>query len=136
MTADINAQLDQILCLFHAWMQGSKVGRGFNSRALVIGDFRNVQVQYDSQLEQTDVDLDASRCRVVDFAVLETSEPWRAALYEDARNLYTGLAVWNSPRLPRDPISREIICEEARQLLAMRLIGDGLIEVNGDDEKG
>lgn len=125
---DRDAILDDVLARWHGWQMGSKVGQGFNSRALVVGDFRNVQVQYDSQLEQTDVDLEARKCRVIDHCVREMSEPWRTAIYLDAKACYTGHAVWRSPRLPSDLMVVAIIREEARQLLALRLVAAGVIE--------
>jgi hypothetical protein len=125
---DRDALLDDILARWHGWALGTKVSRGHASRSLVAGDHRGYGLQYESQLEQQDVDLESARCRVVDHQVREMAEPWRTAIYQDAKNVYCGLAVWNSPRLSSDPMCIEIIREEARQLLAVRLVAAGVIE--------
>jgi hypothetical protein len=63
----------------------------------------------------------------MDFHVGEMRDPWRAAIYVNARNCYTGRSVWMSPRLPRDPIERAAIVSVARTQLIERLTRAGVM---------
>jgi hypothetical protein len=117
--------LDQLLCLWHDHTRGGIV-RGESTRALVVGDYRGTAAQYESQIEAADLAHDRLRSRVVSVEVERMDEPYRAAIYQNARNLYTGRSVWNSPRLPRDPLTREIVVEMARAELKRRLIAAGV----------
>lgn len=117
--------LDELLCVWYEWQQHSRVGRGFAPKALVVGDFRPGR-QYDAESGVLDDELDVRRARAVDFAVTEQMEdPFRAAIYNEARNVATGLAVWTSPRLPANRADRELVVVTARELLAnlLRMAG-------------
>jgi hypothetical protein len=63
-----------------------------------------------------DDDMRARMFREVGFVLDRMQDPWRSAIYAHARNLATGLAVWNSPRLPRDATALAIIVVEARAM--------------------
>lgn len=130
MTDAQSIDLDILLCLWHDWQRCAKrdVARGYNSKSVGIGDFRGYGLQYESQLEQQDANADALRCRQVDYEVKQLGEPHASAIHEDARNLYTGIAVWVSPRLPADEPSRDIIVAAARGALTRRLISAGVME--------
>lgn len=119
--------LDDLLSRWHGWMQGDRGVRGFNKRALVVGDCRGYGLQYESQQEAQDIAADDFRSRQVDHEVRHMDEPYRTAIHQDARNLYTGIAVWSSPRLPRDPVTREIVVQMARLELKGRLLAAGVM---------
>lgn len=123
MTQDESAQLDHLLSLWHWWAGGEKASRGHNHRALVVGDCRGYGLQFESQLEQQDADNERLTCKTIDGEVRKMNEPYRAAIYADARNLVYGIAVWSSPRLPLDPNDRAIVVKVARQMIANTLIG-------------
>lgn len=127
MTDDSDAILDDMLSRWHTWQKGDCGVRGFNRKALLIGDTRAMRVQYESQLERQDDEHDALRCRQVDFQVRGMEEPYRAAIYCDARNLCTGFAVWSSPRLPQNPQERAIVVKAARGFLTVRLRSAGVM---------
>ena len=128
MTDDQSAHLDHLLACWHAWMRADRGVRGFNSRALLIGDTRAMRVQYESQLERQDDEHDALQCRQIHHEVEQMGDPHRTAIYMDARNIANGLAVWNSPRLPRDPKERAIVVHFAREVLVLRLVSAGVME--------
>jgi hypothetical protein len=65
--------------------------------------------------------------KALDFHVGEMKEPWKSAIYCNAKNCYTGRTVWFSPRLPRDAIERAAIVAVARTQLIERLIQAGVM---------
>ncbi|MGE4243701.1 hypothetical protein [Ramlibacter sp.] len=54
-------------------------------------------------------------------AVKDEPQRWHTALVFNARNLHIGRVIWDSPRLPVDREEREILIQEARNLLATEL---------------
>ena len=119
--------LDAILSLWHSWALADRGVRGFNRKALVVGDCRPWRLQHEGQQDQLDADIDNAQCRVVDFAVRQMDEPYRTAIYLEARNLCNGLAIWNSQRLPQNPLERAIVVKAARGFLTIRLQSSGVM---------
>ena len=122
----IEAELDELLCRWHAWSQADSVGSGYNRRALVCGDYR-ISRQYDDANGQLDADLDKRQCHAVEFAVRQMADPWRCAIYCIARALYSGASVWGHSRLPADAAERARITTEARAELTRRLQSAGVM---------
>ena len=75
----------------------------------------------------TDEQIDANGLRAVDFQVSEMEEPYKSAIYEYARNCYTGQSVWRSPRLPADREARIMVLAEAKAKISERLINAGVL---------
>jgi hypothetical protein len=126
MRNDSDAILDDILIRWHQWPGAGKVGRGFNNRALVCGDYRTSR-QYDDSNGALDDDLENRRMSQVDFEVSQMKDPHRAAIYCLARALVIGAQVFNSPRLPADRAERDAIVRQARALLTNRLLASGVM---------
>lgn len=127
MTDDTAAILDDLLCRWHQWQESKlHTGRGFGTRSLVCGEYR-VSRQYDLENGALDAAVDGTTMQAVDFAVTEMRDPWRAALYANARALVTGARVWSSPRLPQDRIEREAIVVSARAMLVRQLVNAGVM---------
>lgn len=126
MASSQASELDSILCAWHQWGSHSLVGRGFNKRALVCGDYL-VSRQYDWDSGVLDGDLEDSTMRTVDFQVSEMKDPYRAAIYCLAQALTVGAAVFTSPRLPTDAKQRQEIVDIARDMLTVRLISAGVL---------
>lgn len=125
MTRDpIDLALDDLLAAWHAWSRADDPGRGYNRKALVCGDFR-ISRQHDDANGQLDADIDRGRVHAVEFAVRQIAEPWRWAIYGEARAICTGVAVWSHPRVPRQDQAR-ITCE-ARMQLTKRLQTAGVL---------
>lgn len=127
MTNDADAILDDLLARWHAWQQGTHVGRGHADRALVCGDNYRPSRQYDDENGKLDDDLDARRSRAVDHAASKLTDPYRAAIYCNARNLATGRTVWHSPRLPTDPAARDRVLFCARVQMVKLLVSAGVM---------
>ena len=128
MTPEQSAQLDHELSCWHAWQKGDKGVRGFNNRALVVGDCRGYGLQYESQLEAQYEKSDNAKYKDIDFQVSEMTEPHRTAIYINARNLSTGRTVFRSPRLPNDPVLIGVLLRFAREMLLQRLKSAGVMD--------
>lgn len=120
-----DADLDDLLCRWHQWARPVK-GRGFNTSALVVGDYQTSR-QYDDMNGALDQDLEDFRIRQVDFEVSEMHDPHKAAIFVLARALTVGAWVFASPRVPADPIERAEVIRVARAILTARLIASGVI---------
>lgn len=124
MHNDSSAILDDLLSRWHSYC------RTYNSSE------RSCSPMFQSALrakgEQT---LDAisedawygGTMKAIDFQVGEMQDPHRTAIYVHARNCYTGRSVWMSPRLPRDPMERQVILSEAKAEITRRLISAGVM---------
>lgn len=127
MTAiDQALDLDSLLARWHHWQKGYKATRGFKSKALVAGDYQ-VSRQYDDVSGALDDDLENATMMKVDFEASEMPEPYRSAIYVEARALNMGLAVFTSPRLPEDPKERKVVIGKARAMITARLISAGVL---------
>lgn len=126
LTDKQDSSLDSLLCEWHQWQKCARVGRSFNNRALVCGEYRTSR-QYDDANGALDHALDVSRWKQVDFEVSEMVDPYRAAIYVLARQLTVGVMVFSSPRLPRDPDESRAVVRTARGQLAARLVSAGVI---------
>jgi len=125
MRNDSDAILDDILIRWHQWEPG-RVGRGFNDRALVCGEFR-VSRQYDDMNGALDLEIEDAIMAQVDFEIEELMHPWRTAIHVLARALTVGCEVFTSPRLPADREEREAIVQQARVQLTQRLLAAGVM---------
>lgn len=126
IAADRASQLDNLLSQWHQWAD-KKIGvRGYNSKALVCGDFR-VSRQYDDVSGALDDELDNTTMKAIDFCVTEMPEPHRSAIYALAKNLTTGHTVFLSPRLPKMKEARDMVIAQARQMVTARLIIAGVL---------
>lgn len=126
VAVDQSNALDSLLCAWHQWGSKSIVGRGYNKRSLVCGDYL-ISRQYDWDSGVLDGDLDDKTMRTIDFQVSEMSDPFKAAIYCQAQALTVGAAVFTSPRLPTDPKLKQEVINRARLMLTARLISAGVL---------
>lgn len=118
--------LDSLLCQWHQWGSVSRLGKGFNTKALVCGDYR-ISRQYDDVSGALDADLDDHTMRVIDFQVSEMQDPYRSAVYFLAKALTVGNSAFRSPRLPEDKIELNMVLDTARSQLTKRLVSVGVM---------
>ena len=125
MQNDSKAILDDILARWHNYCKGFSVVPVCGADPM----FRDAKSRggWDSADDILDSQINSKIMKVVDFEVGEMREPHRSAIYMTARNLHTGRAVWNSPRLPVDPMARGVIVVEARQQITKRLMFAGVL---------
>lgn len=126
MTSDYDAILDDLIRQWHIWSLHDMQGLGFPSVSPGCCYYRTSR-QYDDVNGALDTDAHQERMSVVDHAILSMADPWRTAVSINARNLATGAKVWRSVRLPQDDMQRAVLVAEARDMLARRLMADGLI---------
>lgn len=118
--------LDDVLSRWHSWArsQGAVAGHARTSAGM---EMYRASRQHDDQNGALDSDLEHMRCKQVDFDVRQMPQPHQTAIYVDARNLCTGVAVWGNPRLPSDPEERAIVVIEARSMLTKKLLASGVL---------
>lgn len=126
MTPTQSAHLDDILADWHSFAAERQEVRGYSKTATGCDRWRCSR-QYDDANGALDTDLHARTLSTVGRCIGKMDEPYRSAIYEEARNLCTGLSVWQSPRLPSDPRSRERIIDTARENLLRLLKSDGVM---------
>lgn len=133
LMTDTDQILDDILSRWHHWMKGKPVN---GVDRLDDPAFRDSASRsgWDSAGDVIDRDLEAHIMSAVDFHVSGDSkgqggmeDPYRSAIYQLARNCYTGRKVWLSPRLPQCPQERGVVILEARNMLTKRLIAAGVM---------
>lgn len=122
----VDETIDDLLSRWHSWQQRETVGKGYNSRSLVCGDYR-VSRQYDDENGALDGAIEDGVMRTIDFQVRQMVDPHRAAIYALARALAVGARVWSSPRLPQDRMERIECIAMARTLLTNRLRSAGVL---------
>ena len=125
-TQTIEASLDALLIMWHTFASQEGVGWGYPSRAPASHQYRCSR-QYDDQNGSLDGDVDKQIAMAVGHQVEKIADPHRTALHINARNLKVGVSVWSSPRLPADQLERARIVSDARDMLARRLIAEGLL---------
>ncbi len=136
MRHEIDVQLDDLLACWHRWAAGYSPVPTSGADPM----FKNVKITkaWDSTSDAYDEDLNARAMEAVDCQVNELPDDdgkakggpnraYRSAIHAHARNLHTGVSVWASPRLPRDPIERGIVLMEARNMLTRRLRDAGVM---------
>ena len=119
------AELDDILSRWHHWRSGYMLVRN-RSGGNATSEYRSSR-QYDDENGALD---DAIECRTmesVEFQVCELTTVHQAAIMSNARALYCGAAVWTHPRLPSDPVERQVVTAGARAALQRRLIAAGVM---------
>ncbi len=126
MTNDAGAILDDLLCRWHHWASADRFTRGWNDRALVVGEYV-ISRQYDDSNGALDAAIERRIMRAVDFQVSEMADPHRAAIHANARGLAHGCAVFGSARLPADREERATLVIEARLMLMRRLHKAGIV---------
>ena len=125
MRNESDSILDDLLSRWHSWCRGSRYQNEVTADPAFKG--HRSSRQWDSLDEVIDSDLTSSTMKSIDFQVSELLDPYRAAIYINARNCYTGREVWLSPRLPQDREARRELVLAARMMLLKRLIGAGVI---------
>lgn len=123
-------KLDTLLRDWHQWQMGYSPVPVAGASVM----FRNVKSGkgWDTTDEVIDDELNGSTMEAIDCQVNELPDvplvrPYRSAIYNVAKNLHAGAAVWGSPRLPKDAEERAIVVMEARNMLTRRLIAAGVM---------
>lgn len=124
MKPEHNLMLDDMLSRWHSWQLSNPAARGY---ARCSAGFEQYRSSRQHSIDDLEADVDNSRCKQVDFEVREMQDPYRSAIYFEARNLSTGRRVWTSPRLPQDIAERSALIQQSRGMLCVRLVNSGVI---------
>lgn len=122
---DQNAILDSLLSEWHQWAQGEQHARGWAQTSAGMSQWRSSR-QYDSDNGALDGELDKSTMKTIDFQVSQMDDPYRAAIYMEAKNLAAGRHVFRSPRVPAG-LEGMSIMRVARLTLVNRLVTAGVL---------
>lgn len=126
MRNDSDVILDDLLSRWHDWARGFQISPEAGADPM-FRDVKSGRRNWDSLDDIIESDLTASTMKAMDFEVGEMADPYRAAIYVNARNLASGYSVWSNPRLPSDPLERAIVTTEARIILTKRLLRAGVM---------
>ena len=118
--------LDDALSRWHSWAEPQGRTEGHARCSAGMDQYRPSR-QYDDSNGALDSDLENMRCKQVDFDVRQMPQPHQTAIYVEARNLCTGVAVWGNPRLPSDPTERAVVMREARTMITKKLLASGVL---------
>ena len=124
-TAEIDATLDDLLIRWHQFSP-VRVGRGFNDRTLVAGDYQ-ISRQYDDCNGALDDAIEATILRQVGYEIEQLLPLHRIAIHMLARALVVGCEVFMSPRLPADRDERLSLIRLSRDALTVRLVASGVM---------
>jgi hypothetical protein len=125
--------LHSLLADWHRWMAATPIN---SVDRLDDPTFRDVKSGrcWDSSDDIIAADLKSDTMKTIEFCVTGDRkgqgglmEPYRAAIYNLARNQAMGITCWRSPRLPADPIERGIVVLEAKNMLMRKLLTAGVI---------
>jgi hypothetical protein len=121
MISDLDVILNDLLSRWHWWATQFLHGQGYyndqpyaNMAPPLHGNVWNDELANDAKRENAEL-------AEVDHAIDAVPQPHRTALWFNARNLYTGVHVWRSPRLPADAMARAQLVVDARKLLVVEL---------------
>ena len=134
MKNDTHRILDDLLAQWHAWSKDYQMQAGYGSSPM----YQNMTPsrQWDSEYEVLDKYQGSAAVEAVQHAVFGDAktgdgrmEPleYRIALQVNAKNLYTGRAVWSNCRLPNDLQTRAQLLGLARVELINRLAKGGWV---------
>ena len=123
--SDPKSVLDDLLSRWHTWAKGYSINPAPGADPM----FRQARSskQWDSSDDILDTEINSKIMEAIDFQVSEMVDPHKTAIHINARNCASGANVWNSPRLPADPLERSVIVLEARNTLTRKLISCGVI---------
>jgi hypothetical protein len=110
----LHEHLNSLLAQWHGWCASQKEVDGYKKQSAAFLDALTSR-QYDDANGALDAHVDVVLMEAVDAVIDRIIDPWRTALAIQARNLWTGKAVWNSPRLPSCQMARTQILVEARK---------------------
>lgn len=119
--------LDDILSRWDHWLHPIKVGRGFGRSAAGCELYRPSR-QYDDANGAQDDAIEHCIMQGVQACVDLLDSMHRAAIYIEARNMRTGAARWQSPRLPQDWRDARAVTLAARVRLIELLVDAAVIE--------
>jgi hypothetical protein len=127
---EIDAIVDDLLSRWHSWRNGYTHERGFRGTDATSRDAQSAYHYHDRHSGVVDEYIERQIMQAVDRAIERVPDvplPWHLMILMEARNLWSGNAVWSSVRLPQDREEREVLRLEARNKLLIELQREGCI---------
>jgi hypothetical protein len=123
---EVEEIVNDLLSRWHHWANQFSLVAGYNTCSSAMEQFRASR-QYDSENGAIDQDIENRIMAAVDACIDRVHQPYRTALWINARNLSTGRSVWRSARLPVDDMQRALMVADARAKLVVVLDQRGLL---------
>lgn len=114
-------RINEWLYRWHAWSRAHVHSTGFYGVNPACRQSRASR-QYDDENGGLDAHIENVEMEAVDAVMDTIPQPWRTALSVQARNLYTGVSVWRSPRLPVSQQECAVLLMEARNKFHLAMI--------------
>jgi hypothetical protein len=124
--AERNAALDDILSRWHHWRSGFRVEVGHDTEAAGFSGYLTSR-QYDDVNGALDDAIEDDIMAAVDAVIDNMAPSYQLVLQVQARALYVGVHVFNSPRLPQSRQVRDELQRLARAELIDRLTAAGVL---------
>jgi len=126
VVADDDVVLNEMLGGWHRWASDERTALGYPTRSASAMQYRASR-QYDDANGALDQHVDNVVMAGIDGCINSIPQPFRNALHINARNIATGVAVWESPRLPTNELARQFMVFDAREMLFKLLRKRGLL---------
>lgn len=118
--------LNDLLVRWHRWNVTTPPETGFYTVNTSCKLYRPSR-QYDWENGASDAEVETSIMEGVENCINQLGITDRTAIMLNARNLATGASVWQSPRLPVDPLERMHLVLHARARLIIVMECEGML---------
>lgn len=126
MGNDIATLLNDLMVRWHRHSTRYSYGKGYPTQDVACRSHRASR-QYDDENGALDAKLEDTVMETVDTAIYRLPQPHLTAIQFQARNMSDGHSVWQSPRLPQEPLARGRLLSESRDLLLKELAALGVV---------
>lgn len=126
----LDTAVDDLLARWHDWRSGYSLTVGHSGVDSTCRDAESEWSAYDRENGVPDAYIENQIMLAVDRAVEripDVPRRWHLMILFEARNLYSGAAVWKSTHLPQDYAEFEVLRIEARNKLLVELRREGCI---------
>ena len=124
MIDDTQELISDLLSRWHNWRSNQASG-GYPTVNAACRLYR-CSKQHDDINGALDTDLEHRQMEAVDLCIDRIAQPYNTALQINARNLCTGVSVWQSARLPADRVAAAELLVQARALLLIEFVKAGV----------
>jgi hypothetical protein len=128
---EIDAICDDLLSRWHSWRNNYTHERGYSASDSTCRDAQSAYHYHDRSNGSVDAQIERQIMEGVDRAIdriPDRPRPWHMLILIEARNLWSGHAVWHSARLPEsDTEDFKVLRIEARNKLIVELHREGCV---------
>ena len=121
----IEATIDELLREWHHWASHRPTTIGY-PKQIPTRRLHTISRQWDTENCALDLQQQDELMFSVERCIYRLMDPYRTAIFLNARNLATGVSVWLSPRLPAEREERALIVADARQKVFLLFQSEGI----------